>query len=372
MVANMTPFESNDSDTCEADSIQIKILEPNLMVLPIPDQRVNTNTCLQIDIGITNNTPTFFPFVYDILTPEFLSPNGQVLHPQKLMNMQMAPSRYNGMGIPHKRTLGCYLIAKFSWQNNLLQLQATILNSSQVPINLDYFWFFESLQLETYKLRFTYLSPQGEFLFFDAHTVEISQIQTSVTSLLATPWVNLQLVEPMGFNNNEVQVDSVRFETVVPEQIWTISHSQLSDVSSSVQIGLSITNNTSISQRFCSFTTLIPALMGADGCILVQNLGGGSHGWVGARESDYHLVEPGKSVTFFVSAHFERQTDGLLNLIVDGTGYGYWSFNGLKLGIYQVRLAYRPLTNSLDIGSFEDFWRGMVHTPFVEFCLVQP
>ncbi len=151
----MKTFESNDSNTCEADNIQMKILEPNLIVLPIPHQRVNTNTYLQIDLGITNNTPTTFPFVYEILTPEFLSPDGQVLHPQKLMNTQITPSQYNGMGIPYQLTLGCYLIAKFSWQNSLLQVQATILRYSQVPINPDYFWFFEALQLETYKLRFT-------------------------------------------------------------------------------------------------------------------------------------------------------------------------------------------------------------------------
>ncbi|MDZ7959898.1 MAG: hypothetical protein RMY34_18780 [Aulosira sp. DedQUE10] len=358
--------------TFEADGIQMEICEPNLIVLPITENRTSANTCLQINIAITNNTPIPFPFVYGILTPELLTPNGQALNPQKLIDRQITPSRYNGIAIPSKKTLSCYLIAKLSWQNNLLQLQATISYSSQVPINPDYFWSFEPLQLGTYQMRFTYLSPQEEFLFFDAHTAAISQIQASVTSLLATPWVNLQLVEPMESNNNEVQVDSVRFETVVPEQIWTISHSQLSDASSSVQIGLRITNNTSISQRFCSFTTLIPALMGADGCILAQNLGGGSHGWVGAGESDYHLLEPKESVTFFVSAHTERQNDGLLNLIVDGTGYGYWSFNGLKLGTYQVRLAYRSRTNPLDIELFEDIWRGMVHTPFVEFCLVQP
>jgi hypothetical protein len=367
----MTSFESNDSNTCETDGIRMEISEPNLIVFPISNQRVNSSTCLQIDIGITNNKQTLFPFVYEFLTPEFLSSDGQVLHPQKLMNTQMAPSRYNGMGIPYQMTLGCYLIAKFSWQNSLLQVQATILHSSKPPINPNYFWFFEALQLGTYKLKFTYLSPQEEFLFFDAHTGKIAPIQASVTSLLATPSVNLQLVEPMESNKNAVEVDGIGFETVVPKQIWIISHSQLSDASSSVQIGLRITNNTSTSQRFCSFMTIIPALMGADGCILVQNLGGGSTGWVGARESDYYLIEPKESVTFFVNAHFEKQTDGLLNLIVRGTGYGYWSCNGLKSGTYQVRLAYRSRTNPLDMELFEDCWRGMVHTPFVEFCLVE-
>jgi hypothetical protein len=268
--------------------------------------------------------------------------------------------------------LSCYFIAKLFWQNNLLKLQATIAYSSEVPINLDYFWSFEPLQVGTYQLRFTYLSPKGEFLFFDAHTVEISQVQASVTSLLTTSWVSLQLLESVGFSNSAIEVDSISFETVVPERIWKISRSELSDANSSIQIGLCITNNAPIPQRFCSYTTLIPALVGADSLIVGQNLGGGSHGWVAPQESDFYLVMPGESVTFFVSAYIEKQTDGLLNLIIHGTGYGYWLLKGLTLGVYQLRLAYRSLIHPFEIGLFEDLWKGVVHTPFVKFCLVQP
>ncbi len=294
------------------------------------------------------------------MIPELLRYSGQVLHPQKLKLLQNPLSQYSGMGIPPKKTLSCYLIAKLSWQNNLLQLQATFFYSSQVPINPDYFWSYEPVQRGTYQLRFTYLSPQGEFLFFDAHLVEISEVQASVTSLLTTPWVNLQLVEPVGTNKNAVEVDGIRFETVMPEGIWNISCFNLPDVSLSTQIGIRITNNKSIQETFCSKTTLIPTLIGAGGLILGQNLGGGSHGWVSPTESDFHACCRGESVTFFVNAHVEKRTDGLLNLIVDGTGYGYWSFNGLKSGIYQIRLIYRSLTNQFMLNLFEDFWKGMV------------
>jgi hypothetical protein len=368
----MTSFELNHSKEIEENGIQMEIWEPSFIVLPIPDNREWVNTCLQINVAITNNKLTPFPFIYDILTPELLAPDGQALHPQKLTNRQINPSQYNGMGIPHKKTLSCYLIAKLSWHNNLLKLQAAISNSSQISINPDYFWSFEALQLGIYQLRFTYLSPEREFLFFDANTVEISQVQTSVTNLLATPWVNLQLIKPVESDKNAVQVDGIHFETVVPQQIWNISCSELSDTSSPIQIGINITNNTSSSQRFCSFTTLIPALMGADGFILGRNFGSGSTGWISPSESDFYLVMPGESKTFFVSVHIEKGRDGLFNLIVNDTGKGYWLLPGLKLGIYQVRLTYRTLTNLFDTELFEDLWRGLVHTPFVEFCLVQP
>ena len=151
----------------------------------------------------------------------------------------------------------------------MLKLQAAISNSSQVSIVPDYLWSFEALQLGTYQLRFTYLSPEREFLFFDARNMEISQVQTSITNLLATSWVNLQLIKPVESNKNGVQVDGIRFETVVPQKRWNISCSELSDSSSPIQIGINITNNTSIEKRFCSFNTLMPTLMGADGFILV-------------------------------------------------------------------------------------------------------
>ena len=275
----MASSESNNSNKIEANGIHMEILEPNFIVLPIPDKITGINTSLQINVTITNNILELFPFIYDLLIPELLVPGGQVLHPQKLINRQATPNQYNGMGIPHKKTLSCYLIAKISWHNNLLKLQAAISNSSQVSIVPDYLWSFEALQLGTYQLRFTYLSPEREFLFFDARNMEISQVQTSITNLLATSWVNLQLIKPVESNKNGVQVDGIRFETVVPQKRWNISCSELSDSSSPIQIGINITNNTSIEKRFCSFNTLMPTLMGADGFILGRNLGGGSTGW---------------------------------------------------------------------------------------------
>ncbi len=369
----MTSFESNNSKNTEEKGIQIKIDSPtNSIILPIPENREEVNTCLQINVIISNSSSTGFPYVYDILTPELILPDGQVIHPQKITNRQTNLNQYNGMKIPTRKSLICYFIAKLSWHNNLLKLEAAISNSLQTSVTPEYFCSFEGLQLGVNQIRFTYLSPGREFLFFDAHMVEISQVQPSVTNLLFTPWVNLQLIKPVEFDKNAVQVDSIRFETVVPQQIWNVSCSKLSDTSSPIQVGINITNNSSISQRFCSFTTLIPALMGADGFILGSHLGGGSHGWFGPSESDFYLVSSGESVTFSVSAHIEKGRNGLFNMIVDGAGYGYWLFADLKLGIYQIRLTYKALKNLFGMELIEDSWRGMVNTPFVEFCLIKP
>ncbi len=349
--------------------MKLKIDEQNFIVLPIPDNKNGVNTCLRIEIFITNNTQAFFPFVYDILTPELILADGRIIHSQKIINRQTNLRQYNGIGIPERKSYICYFIAKLYWHNNLLKLEVAISNTFETSITPNYFCFFEGLQLGVNQIRVTYLSPEKEFLFFDAHTVENSQIQTSVTNLLASPWVKLQLIQPS--DKNVVQVDGICFETVVP-QIWNISCSEFCDTSSSMQIGISITNNTTSCQRFCSYQTLMPTLMGTDGFILGRQLGGGSTGWAGAGESDFYLVSSGESITFFLSAHIEKGRDGLFNLIVSGAGYGYWLFTDLKLGIYQIRLTYRTLTHVFGMDSFEDLWRGMVNTPFVEFCSLKP
>ncbi|MGB3694649.1 MAG: hypothetical protein WA865_22290 [Spirulinaceae cyanobacterium] len=193
----------------EADGIKIKIIEPNLIVRPIRENRKEVKTCLQIHVTISNNLPKLFPFVYDLLTPELLTPQGQILHPQKLINRQTIPHQYYGMGIPHQATLRCYLIAEVSWHNNLLKLQGYISNpNSLFRIAPYYCCSFEALQLGAYQLKFTYSSPKEEFLFFDARTrEEASKVQTSVTNLLFTSWVNLQLVEPVESNQNAVEYD---------------------------------------------------------------------------------------------------------------------------------------------------------------------
>jgi hypothetical protein len=94
-------------------------------------------------------------------------------------------------------------------------------------------------------------------------------------------------------------------------------------------------------------------------------------GWANPRESDFHLVMPGENITFFPNARLVWLAAGLFKLIISGGGRANWSFNNLNLGTYQIQLRYRSLTAESDV-LFEDLWMGMVSTPFIEFCLVQP
>ncbi len=367
----MASFEFNNSNGIEQNGVKIEVWEPNFIVLPISESREGINTYLQINVAINNDKLRLYPFIYDILIPELLAPNGQQLHPQKIANSQTTANLYNGMGIPFKKSLICYLIAKLSWHNNLLKLQTAISYFSQASNEINYLWSFEDMQPGIYQIRFVYSNTKKEFLFFDRHAADFKLIQNSVANLLTSPWVNLQLIKPVDCDKNAVQFDGIRFETVVPKQIYNISCSEIFNTSSSMQIKMKITNNTLSNQRFCSFDTLIPALMTADDFILGRKLGGGSTGWFGFSESDFHSIVPEGSLIFVAIAHVERK-DELFNMVVNGTGGGYWLFTGLKLGIYQVRLTYKALTNFFDTEFFEDSCSCLVHTPFVEFCLIKP
>lgn len=224
------------------------------------------------------------------------------------------------------------------------------------------------MQQGTYQLRFTYINPSEEFSFKDIAKGDIITVESSESELLISPWVNIRLAEPAEDNKKVVEVDGIRFETLVPQPIISVSLTQ-PDFEISVQIGMKITNNTLTPVRLTSFESLIPFLVGADGLISSQSYGS-SHGWVLPKESDFQLVTPGKSLALFPKINLVRQVDGLLKLTVFGGGRSSWKFNDLKIGRYQVGLTYRSLTDKPDL-LFEDLWMGMVITPFVEFYLVE-
>ena len=364
----MTFPEPVERNMIEADGIRIEIWEPELIVIPRPKNTNSVGIPLQINVLISNNTHTPFPFVNHLLMLEMVGADAQVIHLTRLIDRKLTTSPYRGISIPPKRAIVRSLSGKLSKANNWFDFQASIYTYSTIPINPDSSWSFETLQLGTYQLRFTYINPSEEFSFKDLATGQIITVEKKEAELLTSPWVNLRLVEPVETNKNAVEVDGIRFETLVPQPTISVSLTQ-PDFNISVQIGMQITNNASTPLRFTSFDSLIPFLIGADGLIPSQSYGG-SHGWVLPKESDFRLVMPGSNVAFFPKVHLVRQADKLLKLIVPSGGRGSWKFNDLKLGKYQVGLTYRSLTDKPDL-LFEDLWMGMVSAPFVEFHLVE-
>ncbi len=365
----MTDFNSSDNNTVEQKGIEIEIWEPDILVVPVPNNSTNATTFVEIHLEITNNKPKLFTFIDKYLTPEFFTVDDKEICPQKTSDIQIATNYYKGIAIPQNRAIVRSFMAKLFWQNNCLQLQMSLFYATTTIIDPEKIYLFEPLRLGTYQLRFIYLSPGYNFLLKDSPTAEIIRVEESERSLFVSPTMNLRLIEPVPHHKNRVEVDGMCFETLVPEPslrvLLTASPAEIP-----VQIGMKITNNTSTLFRFILFDTLIPQLIGENG--MIPRLAcGGSLGWVIPQESDLQLVKPGESITLFLKASLTRQANNLLSLIVSGGGRSCWKFNDLAFGTYQIHLTYRSLTEKLEF-LCEDLWVGMVNTPFVEFRLIPP
>lgn len=248
----MISNESNSNDNFHVDGIQLRIRETNLIVLAIPEKRYNSNSFIDISVDLINNTSNPFHLnPKETLITEVLTLDGQA------MQGEMAPDElvYRGKEDVHsqssfgfrlsqfisnlihwfwkipKRTFEPQLVnsrqgrtvtltLKLFWKSNLLQLQVT--NSpSYSPIIfslLDKSWSFKALQPNTYQLRFLWGIPpsDGEFSSDSETTQGISAGQ------LATQFVNFALIKPTGADRSAVEVDGIRFETLMPERVLTL------------------------------------------------------------------------------------------------------------------------------------------------------
>ena len=99
-------------------------------------------------------------------------------------------------------------------------------------------------------------------------------------------------------DNNAVEVDGVRFETILSNPVLSIPVKKAnSNGYTSVELGMKITNATPNPLYFSGYTTLIPELLEPDGQIIEW---GRASNWVRGRlASDFLLALPGESVTFF-------------------------------------------------------------------------
>ncbi|MDZ8262815.1 hypothetical protein [Nostoc sp. ChiQUE01b] len=193
---------------------------------------------------------------------------------------------------------------------------------------------------------------------------------------------------------NAVEVDGVRFETLVPEQMLYLPKKNLVQrllsnlefllpvppgyfsPKYSVQIGIRITNNTSTPLRFSFYFTLFPELVNTYGQIPLEG------GWISLSsplESDYPFAMPGESLTFFPNIEIFWIWGNQFGIsILSGNG-GKWIFHTVKPGNYQFRFIYKNQNEkatlyssvSRDMNLIEEIWMGEVLTPFVELHLAQ-
>lgn len=380
-VADMTFLELNDSKAVKAEGIRMEIMVPDLATLSIPKNKPGSTAPVKLSVRITNNTSTPLPFsIYGSLIPELVGSDGQALQRREPIDTQFETRKYDCSLVMSGKEIVVSLDARLSWRDNLLQLEVpTSPDYWQIPLRPDNSWSFNALQPGPYQLRFTYDSPSGEVLCLDPETGQERRVEGISTGRLATPFVNIRLVQPVEPDGNAVEVDGIRFETVVPERVLTVPKKRRS-AETSVQIGIRITNNTPTPIRFSFYGTFIPDLVKPDGEVL---RGGYNRNLViEPKESDLLLAMPGDSVTFFpdITLSYSKR-DQFLLVVSSGNG-GFCPFGNLKPGTYNIRFSYQKLGSPMERTArgwepiesrlLEKVWSGRVDTPFLEFRIVQP
>lgn len=379
--ANMASKKSQKStrNKVKQDGIQLKILEPQITaVLPISKDQPSLSVPVQLSVSVTNNTQTSIPFIiYGRLIPEIIGPDGQTLHRKEPINRQVQMEEYEGVLVGVREQIGICLEARLSWQDNLLLLRVPTNPSYwHIPINPDNSWSFEGLELGTYQLRFIYDNPTGNVLCFDLETRQRTlKIEGIKTGQLATPFVNLRILQTVQLNNSVIEVDGISFEILMPERELVVPE-KLSDGCELLDLGIRITNNTTAPLRFRFHDAITPELMLPNGQIMRE-----SSQWsdwlIGYEESDFPLAMPGEDVIFSPGGSIQKIEDNQFELIIWVGNGGSWRFNRLQLGNYQIRLEYSNDAVKVKVYGedgkkkvIDNILTGQVFTSFIEFSLV--
>jgi len=428
-------FEEPNNNNIEPDGIHIKIIGlPQPTVLAIPENKPNANAPVHLGVRLTNNSPAIYNFnFYGIWFPEIIAPDGEVLQPhlifddrasikqpsitgwrvratQFISNLIRHPyrlARFISYTIcenfrPYKMekwthlylvkpgaNAGASLKFQLFWCDNLLRIQLPIIDFYWNIDNPKMYWYFALKGDGIYQLKFIYLNNSQIILGSDVDPIESQLLQECRLSQLASPFVNLHLVEPMQPDRSAVEIDGIQFETIVPDPVFIIPEEISQKIFKfldrtfcyaeiQVRIGIRITNNTENQLHFSFYATCIPELISADGQI--QEMGGGSDRLEFPNESDFPIVMPGKSLTFFPEARILCLRGNLLTLVFRSGSGSYWLFKHLTYGIYQFRFRYQKICQFQDIDytagvSLEQIlsktaWSGRVDTPLRELNFI--
>ncbi|MEH1796415.1 hypothetical protein [Nostoc sp.] len=192
-----------------------------------------------------------------------------------------------------------------------------------------------------------------------------------------------------SFESNEinaVEVDNVRFETVVSDRVLTIPEAKRGFYTP-VELGIRITNNTQSFFYFSSYVySMFPEMIAPEGQVMVTGLH--SERLNKPLESDYVLVVPGEAVTFSSDAFLfwiqnrKKKRDRTLTLNIPFPSEDIYAFRPLYPGLYRFRFKYRESREGMEDfyhwieptilqTILQNLWTGEVLTPLVEIRLLE-
>ncbi|TAE59768.1 MAG: hypothetical protein EAZ76_05685 [Nostocales cyanobacterium] len=173
-------------------------------------------------------------------------------------------------------------------------------------------------------------------------------------------------------NKNAVEVDDIRFETIVPEGSYRLPKYGDGE-ETPIQFGVRITNQTSTPYRF-ELPLFVPEILNPHGNPLHMNFARNAT-WA-VNELDIPLIMPGESFKYLMDAKFIWYSKNCIEL----TGYilygGVFNFYNFKPGKYQIHFKYKntlakknPFMEVRGDTEIDSFWTGIVVTPFTRLLL---
>ena len=217
-------------------------------------------------------------------------------------------------------------------------------------------------------------------------------------------------------DNNAIEVSGINMEIMLPDPTALTIPENRAGITPPINLGINITNNTSMSFYFNLYETLIPEIVTSEGQALQRQLVNEKPkaevqpnryrtGWAGrltefisnlnlsqecyeTREINYMLVEPreSKSITIDASLAWEDnllvlKISTILDQFVEPIDFqNFWLFEPLLPGNYQIRFIYQhkcanrviPEIDPLEITNVEESKSELLITPFINLRLVQP
>ncbi|MEB3180529.1 MAG: hypothetical protein VKL59_16090 [Nostocaceae cyanobacterium] len=359
-------------------------------MLPVPENRPGVYSCVHIGVYLINRTRNSYRFKpSEVLIPEIMTLEGQTL--PRLLGIYEPPATVttNTSSLGSKLTgliskltslferddwliesgdsICITVCTRLFWKNNKLRLE--FYPDDFLGDIGNKYWWFDALETRNYQMRFIYLDARKNRNYF-------SITENRTTPEIASPFINLHFVNPVDTGDKAVEADSIRFETVASEKSLTIPEKE-QELEIPVQLGMNITNNTQTPFRFSFYATLIPELVDSNGQVLYGSFS--RNMLCSPTLSDYPLVMPGESLTFFLDAKlFWNCYREHLILQINSMDGGYYTFDYLSPGVYQFRFVYRKGNKQTTIydrqitGTKSLEWErsAIVATPFVEISLV--
>jgi hypothetical protein len=339
-------IEEVESSPNERQDLNLKLKVPDRIFLPIPNPKSNHRVSVKLRSLITNQSS--FVFRSQGLVPE-LSSNNTTIESEFYANQGFV--RDETLSLRPGNSINYMVTLSLFWQRGKLYMQ------NDIPFN--YTWISDVSAEQSHRLELTY----------QYNNAEISS-PNPLRIYLTEPSL-LQDSNPEG--KLFIQADNIQFE--VSPQTSTISLPDKQNPSKiPIEFNILALNIGSGPVRLNEYHSLSISLIQEDSDILLPYMRDDALSF--EQADDFPLVMPGETANLNFKGNIFWQNNKLYFEGFDDLG-GFWSFDDLQLGHYNVQLAYQNSRSEVVVhenGSnkvLKNLWTGLVILPMTKIELVE-